>query len=259
MSQNVIPPRAATSIAPGTAIGNVTPGTAAFTTLSSSSTTALSTELAAKTTIGSGATTTKLNVSGAHVANIGVAQFTGVAADGYIAIGSALGGGSAGIVLSPAGVTTVDILGSTTGVRIRNRLFGTTDQFTINNVGSVGIGTIGASATAHLHLAAGNASAGRAPLKLTSGVLNTLPEPGGEEFLADDRYYTGSDGVRRRYAVNTNVINLKGFTVAGLPTGVQGDKAYVTDALAPVYLAAVAGGGAVVTEVFRNATTWVCT
>lgn len=48
-----------------------------------------------------------------------------------------------------------------------------------------------------------------------------------------------------------------GFTVATLPAGTQGDFAYVTDALAPAYLTAVVGGGAVVTPVFYNGAAWV--
>ena len=57
----------------------------------------------------------------------------------------------------------------------------------------------------------------------------------------------------------TAPITLKGYTVATLPTGVQGDKAFVTDALGPTYLVAVVAGGAVITEVFHNGTAWVCT
>jgi len=52
-------------------------------------------------------------------------------------------------------------------------------------------------------------------------------------------------------------VRLKNYTVATLPTGVQGDTAYVTDALAPTYLGALVGGGAVVTPVFYNGTAWV--
>ena len=52
-------------------------------------------------------------------------------------------------------------------------------------------------------------------------------------------------------------IKLKNYTVATLPTGTQGDTAYVTDALAPTYMATVVGGGAVVTPVFYNGTAWV--
>ena len=49
-----------------------------------------------------------------------------------------------------------------------------------------------------------------------------------------------------------------GYTVATLPTGVVGTSAYVTDALAPAYGVAVAGGGAVTIPVFYNGTNWIC-
>ena len=52
-------------------------------------------------------------------------------------------------------------------------------------------------------------------------------------------------------------IQLQGYTVAGLPAGVEGDTAYVTDALAPVYGAAVTPGGAVTIPVFYDGTNWI--
>lgn len=48
-----------------------------------------------------------------------------------------------------------------------------------------------------------------------------------------------------------------GYTVATLPAGVVGQRAFVTDATAPTFLGALTGGGAIVTPVFRNATIWV--
>ncbi len=48
-----------------------------------------------------------------------------------------------------------------------------------------------------------------------------------------------------------------GYTVATLPAGVVGDRAHVTDALAPTYGATVAGSGAVITPVFYNGTNWI--
>jgi len=48
------------------------------------------------------------------------------------------------------------------------------------------------------------------------------------------------------------------YTVATLPTGVLGDIAIVTDALAPAYAATVVGGGAVTIKVWYNGTNWVC-
>ena len=48
------------------------------------------------------------------------------------------------------------------------------------------------------------------------------------------------------------------FTVATLPAGpIQGDQALVTDALAPAFLVAIAGGGAVITPVYYNGANWV--
>lgn len=56
---------------------------------------------------------------------------------------------------------------------------------------------------------------------------------------------------------HTLPIKLAGFTVATLPAGTIGDRAYVTDALTPTYNAAAVGGGAVKVPVFHNGTTWV--
>jgi hypothetical protein len=48
-----------------------------------------------------------------------------------------------------------------------------------------------------------------------------------------------------------------GYTVATLPTGVTGARAYVTNALAPSYGATVVGGGSVTIPVFYNGTNWI--
>jgi hypothetical protein len=52
-------------------------------------------------------------------------------------------------------------------------------------------------------------------------------------------------------------LRLQAYTVATLPAGTQGDTAFVTDALAPVFLGVIAGGGAVVTPVFYDGTNWI--
>jgi hypothetical protein len=56
----------------------------------------------------------------------------------------------------------------------------------------------------------------------------------------------------------TGTIRTQGYTVATLPAaGTVGRKAYVTDALAPTFLAVIVGGGAVRCPVFDNGTAWV--
>ena len=52
-------------------------------------------------------------------------------------------------------------------------------------------------------------------------------------------------------------VRLTGYTVATLPSGTQGDTAFVTDAVSPTYNGTLTGGGSVVTRVFYNGTAWV--
>ena len=54
--------------------------------------------------------------------------------------------------------------------------------------GNVGIGTTGP--TAYLHLKAGTATASTAPIKLTSGTVNTTPEAGTIEYDGTDFFLT---------------------------------------------------------------------
>jgi hypothetical protein len=61
---------------------------------------------------------------------------------------------------------------------------------TIGGVTSVGVGVATASVTAKLHLAAGSATAGTAPLKLTAGPLLTVVEPGTFEYKEHTGYFT---------------------------------------------------------------------
>lgn len=55
----------------------------------------------------------------------------------------------------------------------------------------------------------------------------------------------------------TSTVRLKTYTVATLPIAVEGDTAYVTDALAPTYLGTLVGGGSIKCPAFYNGTAWV--
>lgn len=59
-------------------------------------------------------------------------------------------------------------------------------------------------------------------------------------------------------ALLTGTVILHNYTVAGLPTGVSGMTAYVTDSLTPSFGVTVVGGGSTVTKVFYNGTNWIC-
>lgn len=102
--------------------------------------------------------------------------------------------------------------------------------------GGTGIGTIG--------------SANQIPTVNAGGTaLNYLFATNQNTQTVDKPTFAGT--------INTAPVRFKGYTVATLPAGTAGDNAYVTDALAPTFLATVVGGGAVITPVFYNGTNWV--
>jgi hypothetical protein len=112
-----------------------------------------------------------------------------------------------------------------------------------------------------------------------------LEAQGGENWIIDSTNTSGSTDVFGIYAAgatgvyvtdtgifgvgttspsaNTKIdasgpIRAGGYTVATLPTGVVGARAYVTDAVTAVFMATPTGGGSVKTPVFFNGSVWVC-
>ena len=79
------------------------------------------------------------------------------------------------------------------------------DSFYLKSSGNIGIGTT--SPTAALHLKAGTAAAGTAPLKLTSGTLTTTAEAGAIEYDGSSLYYTDSGGARHALAASGSGIS----------------------------------------------------
>lgn len=57
---------------------------------------------------------------------------------------------------------------------------------------------IGGAPSAKVHIAAGSAAAGTAPIKLTAGPLMTVPEPGAIEENGTHLYWTDAGGTRRQ-------------------------------------------------------------
>ena len=78
---------------------------------------------------------------------------------------------------------------------------------TIGGVTSVGVGVATAAVTAKLHLAAGSATAGTAPIKLTDGPLLTVGEPGTIEYKGHTFYAT-------TYLVRRSIALAQGIPIA---------------------------------------------
>lgn len=92
--------------------------------------------------------------------------------------------------------------------------------------------------------------------RLTSG---RIPYSTGSNGLGDDSglTYSTTTGITAPGFISNGVVRLKGYTVATLPSGTQGDTAFVTDANATTFNSVVAGGGSNVVSVFHNGTNWV--
>jgi len=113
-------------------------------------------------------------------------------------------GSSAGILNFSGGYADIRTIGTGgTDTYLRLATFSTTTAGHIalmpgalSGSGGVGVGTV--SPTALLHIKAGTATANTAPLKFTSGTLNTTAEAGAVEFLTDDFYATITTGAARK-------------------------------------------------------------
>ena len=68
----------------------------------------------------------------------------------------------------------------------------------------------------------------------------------------------GTTGITAPSVTADNLMHSTAYTVATLPAaGTAGRRAYVTNALLPVWGSTVAGGGSVKVPVFDNGTNWI--
>lgn len=95
------------------------------------------------------------------------------------------------------------------------------------------------SATARLHIAAGTTSANTAPIKFTSGSLNTTPEVGAFEFLTDRLYYTRTSSSTRMFIAASTAAPVAGRVAYSDANGFYQDTAnftYSGNRLSPTYI-----------------------
>jgi len=176
---------------------------------------------------------------------------------GTISSGSSINGTLAQLLVT--GSTTISTITVTGGNYIAEHDGSSTVHALIGlrgqartNAASTGVLT---DAISVLAVAPNNAQAGNTIVNATSLKIES-PTAG-----STSNYGLYQDGSALNYfggVVQHNApVRLKGYTVAGLPAGTQGDRAFVTDATLPVYGAALTGGGAVVVPVFYNGAAWI--
>lgn len=130
------------------------------------------------------------------------ADVSGVGAGGRFRIGTVMQ--TAGGTLTRLGLFSVPTTAGTYN-----------EAMTITAAGNVGVGTT--SPTASLHLKAGTATAGTAPLKIASGTNLTTAESGAMEFDGTNLYYTTSTPTRLTIAATTSPY-VKGDVLAASST-----------------------------------------
>jgi len=138
----------------------------------------------------------------------------------------------------------------------------TFNGFRVANIGAAAIGTVNgvlvadqASATTAmngitLQLSSGS---GKKNLNITGNAMNVLV---GNTRIGGSTDPTVALDVTGAIAATTT-IKPGGYTVATLPAGIIGMKAYVTDALAPAFLTTLVGGGAAYSGAQYNGANWV--
>ena len=103
----------------------------------------------------------------------------------------------------------------------------------------------------------GNGVANFSSITPAAGVESFLQTPSSANLRAALTDETGSGAAVFASIPLLITPRLTGYTVATLPAGTVGMCAYVTDALAPAWNAAVVGGGAITVRVFYNGAAWI--
>lgn len=126
----------------------------------------------------------------------------------------------------------------------------------VGGTGTVNGITLTGTVTTTGNLTLGGALSG---VSLTTQVSGTLPIANGGTGTTSTTFASLTTNVSGILPVANGGNGLgAAYTVATLPAAsTQGRRSWVTDALAPVFLAAPTGGGAVVCPVFDNGTAWV--
>ena len=176
--------------------------------------------------------------------------------------------GSTALAYPTANITVAG--GIVTACTLATNGFGFLDTTTVMSCASIGAGTGFAISPATLATANTNTAIGDlSGWKITTGsnnvILGSYSGLGAPISQTGSNYVVLSDGagnVRGYFDASGHAIfnattRTAGYTVATLPTGVTGMRAYVTNALTPVWGSTVVAGGAVTVPVFYNGSNWI--
>ena len=152
--------------------------------------------------------------------------------------------GSTDFTLIGASANTVGVVFTASGIGAG------TGTASPNNGGNIGLGYSSGSGitTGSNNVVLGGYNGGAAPISATGSNYVVLSDGAGNVRQTIDPNGHAIFGATTRTA---------GYLVAALPTGVTGMRAYVTNALTPVFGATVVTGGAVTVPVFYNGTNWI--
>jgi hypothetical protein len=155
---------------------------------------------------------------------------------------------------------TLNTLTAGTGITVTNGAgtitVASTGVTSVGGTGTVNGITLTGTVTTTGNLTLGGTLSG---VSLTTQVSGTLPIANGGTGTTSTTFASLTTNVSGILPVANGGNGLgAAYTVATLPAaGTQGRRSWVTNALAPVFLAAPVGGGAVVCPVFDNGTAWV--
>lgn len=100
--------------------------------------------------IGTSTPGTLLDIQGAHISQVGLAQFKGTGQFGYISMDTTASGGTAGTIFKNVGTKVASIDADSANLYLYNNLYSANALMTLTNTGNVGIGIANATTLAKL-------------------------------------------------------------------------------------------------------------
>lgn len=236
-------------------VGATTPGSGAFTSLSSSGNTTVAGKVFVGTTTSANNTLLQTNI---HSVVTGDASLGGAMLTAYCGTSSPASRGPVIGFQRSRGTTDQSLTVVASGDRLGNVFFSGADGTAFLGAASIQCfvdGTPGANDMPGRIVISTTADGAATPterLRIDSAGLTKITGS-----LTVTNNVTLGDANTDAHVVN-GTLQLQAYTVATLPAaGTAGRTAYVTDATAPTYLGVLTGGGAVKAPVFDNGTAWV--